>query len=229
MGAQVERMFDGIAHSYDLLNHTLSFGIDRRWRKVAVKWLKQFSPDSILDVATGTGDFAILGAKEIKPKQMLGIDLSEGMLSVAREKIKKEKLEDIVSVKKEDCMNLSFEDNVFDAVMAAYGIRNFADLDRGLCEMCRVMKPGGHLAVIELTSPSHFPMNMLFKTYSPLGDANNRTLHFKRQKSISLFAPDHGGVPKGKQNEKKYLKSGIQRRKIKRFTFGISMLYMASK
>ena len=207
-GAQVERMFDGIAHSYDLLNHTLSFGIDRRWRKVAVKWLKQFSPDSILDVATGTGDFAILGAKEIKPKQMLGIDLSEGMLSVAREKIKKEKLEDIVSVKKEDCMNLSFEDNVFDAVMAAYGIRNFADLDRGLCEMCRVMKPGGHLAVIELTSPSHFPMNIKAYRYLP--------------QTMEAF-------PKENRMKEILEKAGFKDVKIKRFTFGISMLYMASK
>ena len=200
-GAQVERMFDGIAHSYDLLNHTLSFGIDRRWRKVAVKWLKQFSPDSILDVATGTGDFAILGAKEIKPKQMLGIDLPEGMLSVAREKIKKEKLEDIVSVKKENCMDLSFED----------------------------MKPGGHLAVIELTSPSHFPMNMLFKTYSHWVMPTIGRFISKDKKAYRYLPQTMEAFPKENRMKEILEKAGFKDIKIKRFTFGISMLYMASK
>ena len=123
-GAQVERMFDGIAHSYDLLNHTLSLGIDKQWRKAAIDSLRPYHPQNILDVATGTGDFAILAAKELCPKELLGIDLSEGMMNVARTKVKAAQLDHIIHFQKEDCLNLSLPDDTFDAVMVAYGIRN---------------------------------------------------------------------------------------------------------
>ena len=150
---QVERMFDNIAHAYDKLNHTLSLGIDRSWRKKAIAWLHPFQPQRMMDVATGTGDFAILACRKLQPAELIGTDISEGMMNVGREKVKKEGLSDKISFAREDCTSLSFADNDFDAITVAFGIRNFEDLDKGLSEMCRVLKPGGHLVILELTTP----------------------------------------------------------------------------
>ena len=161
-GWQVEHMFDRIAHSYDLLNHCLSLGIDRRWRRAAIDSLRPFAPRCILDVATGTGDFAIMAAKRLKPRSLLGVDISEGMLKVGRKKVLRADLADVVTFQREDCMALGLADNTFDALTVAYGIRNYEDLDRGLGEMLRVLKPGGRLVIIELTAPRRAPMKQLF-------------------------------------------------------------------
>ena len=126
---QVEQMFDSIAHSYDRLNHVLSLGIDRGWRQKAIRQLEPFHPQEMLDVATGTGDFALLAARMLRPKRLLGCDLSEGMMQVAREKVKQAKLEKVIDFAKEDCTALTFAENSFDAITVAFGIRNFADLD----------------------------------------------------------------------------------------------------
>ena len=150
---QVEQMFDHIAPTYDKLNHRLSWDIDKGWRRKAIKQLEPFHPQTLLDIATGTGDFAILSAQILKPTRLIGADISEGMMDIGRQKVKKEGLDQIISFAKEDCLNLSYADDTFDAVTAAFGIRNFADLDKGLQEMCRVMKSGGHLSIVELTSP----------------------------------------------------------------------------
>ncbi|MBR6287516.1 MAG: ubiquinone/menaquinone biosynthesis methyltransferase, partial [Bacteroidaceae bacterium] len=141
-GEQVERMFDNIAHSYDQLNHYLSFNIDKGWRKKAIDSLKPFAPKKILDIATGTGDFAILSAKRLNPEMLIGADISEGMMEIGREKVKQLGLSDTITFQREDCMELSFADNSFDAVTVAYGVRNFPDLDKGLREINRVLKPG---------------------------------------------------------------------------------------
>jgi len=137
-GKLVEQMFDNIAPTYDALNHRLSWDIDKGWRKKAIKQLAPFKPMNILDIATGTGDFAILSAKMLEPEALVGADISEGMMNVGRQKVLKEGLQDVISFKKEDCLNLSFENDTFDAVTASFGIRNFQDLDKGLCEMYRV-------------------------------------------------------------------------------------------
>lgn len=159
---QVEQMFDNIAPAYDQLNHTLSLGIDRSWRRKAINWLKPFRPQQIMDVATGTGDFAILACHELQPEQLIGTDISEGMMNVGREKVKKEGLSEKISFAREDCTSLSFADNRFDAITVAFGIRNFEDLDKGLSEMYRVLKTGGHLVILELTTPDRFPMKQMF-------------------------------------------------------------------
>ena len=161
-------MFDNIAHAYDKLNHTLSLGIDRSWRRKAIAWLRPFHPQRMMDVATGTGDFAILACRELQPAELIGTDISEGMMNVGREKVKKEGLSDKISFAREDCTSLSFADNDFDAITVAFGIRNFEDLDKGLSEMCRVLKPGGHLVILELTTPERFPMKQLFSIYSKI-------------------------------------------------------------
>ena len=146
--AQVEQMFDNIAPTYDKLNHRLSWDIDRGWRKKAIKLLAAHQPQSILDIATGTGDFAILAAEMLHPAKLIGADISEGMMQIGREKVAQKGLDEIISFEKEDCLSLSYSADSFDAVTAAFGIRNFADLDKGLQEMCRVLKPGGHLSIV---------------------------------------------------------------------------------
>ena len=137
-GEQVEQMFDNIAHSYDKLNHRLSWNIDKAWRKMALNRLKPFNPQCILDIATGTGDFAIQAATMLNPKQLVGADISEGMMNIGRQKVEALGLSNTISFSKEDCMDLSFPEASFDAVIAAFGIRNFQNLDKGLEEMHRV-------------------------------------------------------------------------------------------
>ncbi len=228
-GEQVERMFDGIAHSYDLLNHTLSFGIDRRWRRAAIRWLAPFKPQTILDVATGTGDFALLAARRLNPQSLLGIDISEGMLQVGREKVKKAELTDIISFKKEDCMALTLPTDTYDAVMVAYGVRNFEDLDRGLREMCRVMKPGGHLVILELTAPRRFPMRQGFWLYSHcLMPAVGRLIS-RDTKAYKYLPATMEAFPHGEQMKAILEKAGFREVKFKPFTFGLSTMYMATK
>ena len=135
-GKLVEEMFDNIASTYDTLNHRLSWDIDKGWRKKAIKQLEPFAPKTMLDIATGTGDFAILSAQMLKPEHLVGADISEGMMEIGRKKVAEKGLQDIISFQKEDCLNLSFEDETFDAVTAAFGIRNFQDLDKGLKVEC---------------------------------------------------------------------------------------------
>ena len=228
-GEQVEQMFDGIAPTYDLLNHTLSFGIDRRWRRAAIRWLGQFAPRRILDVATGTGDFAILAAQSLHPDHLLGIDLSEGMMQVAQEKVEKAGLSATVSFQKADCMALDLPTDEFDAVMVAYGIRNFEDLDRGLAEMLRVLKPGGHLAILELTAPTSFPMKQLFWLYSHILMPLVGKIVSRDRRAYTYLPATMEAFPHGEEMQRILQKAGFADVSFRRFTFGISTLYMAGK
>lgn len=228
-GEQVERMFDQIAHSYDFLNHTLSLGIDRSWRKAAIDSLKPYAPQRILDVATGTGDFALMAAERLQPQSLVGADLSEGMLNVGREKVERAGKSDIITMQKEDCMALSFADNTFDAVTVAYGVRNFEDLDRGLREMLRVLKPGGRLVIIELTSPVHFPMKQLFWLYAHVWMPLVGKLISRDSRAYSYLPATMEAFPQGEMMQGIIEKAGFQSVKFRRFTFGLSTLYTAEK
>ena len=228
-GEQVERMFDQIAHSYDFLNHTLSLGIDRSWRKAAIDSLKPYAPQRILDVATGTGDFALMAVDRLQPQSLIGADLSEGMLSVGREKVERAGKSDIITLQKEDCMALSFEDNTFDAVTVAYGVRNFEDLDRGLREMLRVLKPGGRLVIIELTSPVRFPMKQLFWLYAHVWMPMVGKLVSRDSRAYSYLPATMEAFPQGEVMQGVIEKAGFQSVKFRRFTFGLSTLYTAEK
>lgn len=228
-GKQVERMFDSIAHSYDLLNHALSFGIDKKWRKAAIDSLRPYHPQQILDVATGTGDFAILSARELSPKKLLGVDLSEGMMNVGKEKVKEAQLDATIQFQKEDCMNLSLPSDTFDAVMVAYGIRNFEDLDKGLKEMNRVMRSGGRLVIIELTSPNRFPMKQLFWLYSHVFMPTFGKLISRDNKAYAYLPATMEAFPQGEIMKEILQKAGFKDVSFKRFTFGLSTLYTASK
>ncbi len=150
---QVSDMFNDIAPKYDFMNRFLSAGIDRSWRKKAIQELKKNRPELILDVATGTADMAILAAKQLHLKKIIGIDISEKMLEIGRKKVKKEGLKAVVELESGDSETINFADNTFDAVMVAFGVRNFEHLEKGMSEILRVMKPGAKLVVLEFSKP----------------------------------------------------------------------------
>lgn len=228
-GKVVEEMFDNIAPTYDTLNHRLSWNIDKSWRKKAIKQLSPFKPKTILDIATGTGDFAILSAKMLLPDTLIGVDISEGMMEIGRQKVKNEGLEGIISFQKEDCLNLTFPSDTFEAVTAAFGIRNFQDLERGLVEMYRVLKKGGHLCIIELTTPISFPMKQLFKVYSKVVLPFYGRLISKDSSAYDYLNKTIAAFPQGETMMKILQKAGFAKTSFKRLTFGICTMYIAEK
>ena len=161
---QVRTMFNNIAHRYDFLNHFLSAGIDYSWRKKAIRLIGKQNPTSILDVATGTADLAI-EAVTINPQKIIGIDIAEDMLEVGKKKILKKNLQHIISLEKGDSENLQFDTGLFDAAMVAFGVRNFENLEKGLAEMFRVLKPNGMILVLEFSKPDKFPVKQLYNFY----------------------------------------------------------------
>ena len=227
--AQVEQMFDNIAPTYDRLNHRLSWDIDRGWRRKAIGQLAPYQPKRMLDIATGTGDFAILAARILKPEQLIGADISEGMMQIGRQKVETAGLSSIISFAREDCLNLSYDTGTFDAVTAAFGIRNFADLDKGLGEMCRVLKKGGHLSIVELTTPPRFPMKQLFRLYSHTVLPVYGRLISKDQSAYSYLTQTIEAFPQGERMTEILKKAGFAEATFKRLTFGICTMYFATK
>jgi demethylmenaquinone methyltransferase/2-methoxy-6-polyprenyl-1,4-benzoquinol methylase len=227
--AQVETMFDNIAPTYDTLNHRLSWNIDRRWRRKAIKALEPYRPQEILDIATGTGDFAIMAAQMLAPRRLVGTDISEGMMNVGREKVKQLGLSEVITFEREDCLNLSYADDSFDAVTAAFGIRNFASLDQGLREMCRVLKKGGHLSIVELTTPVSFPMKQLFHIYSHTVLPVYGRLISKDCSAYSYLTKTIEAFPQGERMVDILTKAGFSEASFYRLTFGICTMYFATK
>jgi demethylmenaquinone methyltransferase / 2-methoxy-6-polyprenyl-1,4-benzoquinol methylase len=162
---QVAEMFDNISHRYDFLNHFLSLGIDKLWRKKTIKLIGKYNPKVILDIATGTGDFAIEALK-LKPEKVVGVDISNGMLKKGREKMIKKGYEDKITLENADSENLPFEDFSFDAITVGFGVRNFENLEKGLSEMYRVLNKGGVSAVLEFSKPKSFPIKQSYAFYS---------------------------------------------------------------
>lgn len=229
---QVEAMFDGIAPTYDFLNHLLSMGIDRGWRRKAAEALGRHAPDKVLDVATGTGDFAILLARMLRPRQITGADISEGMMDVARRKV--EELGDELSAteilfRREDCLHLSFPDASFDAVSVAYGVRNFQNLDAGLAEMYRVLRPGGHLLILELATPPHFPMRQLFWLYARVVMPLVGRIVSRDNRAYSYLPATMEAFPQGEVMQGILQGVGFRSVEWRRFTFGICTVYLAEK
>ena len=161
---QVEQMFDNIAPTYDFLNHFLSAGIDRSWRRKAVDSIASIYPQTILDLATGTGDFAVESLR-LKPTKVIGGDISDLMMNVGRTKAQKLGAADILEFQRVDSENMPFEDNKFDAITVGFGVRNFENLERGLREMHRVLRPGGKVAILEVAKPKRFPMKQVYSIY----------------------------------------------------------------
>ncbi len=224
---RVRLMFNDIAHRYDFLNHFLSLGIDIQWRKKVKRYLKPFQPKEILDVATGTGDLAI-ELKKLNPDRIIGIDIAIEMLTVGNEKLSKKKISNIV-LQQGDSENLKFNDETFDAVTVAFGVRNFENLNKGLAEMCRVMKKGGHVAILEFSKPKSFPFkqfyNFYFKYILPgfgkLISKHNDAYTYLPE-SVESFAED---VTFLKEMEL----AGFIEPKQRRLTFGVATLYTGSK
>ena len=228
-GELVEKMFDNIAPTYDTLNHGLSFDIDKGWRRAAIKQITQWHPEDILDIATGTGDFAILAAEMLKPRRIIGADLSEGMMDIGRKKVAARQLEHIISFQREDCLKMSFADNTFDAVTAAFGIRNFQNLDKGLSEICRVLKPGGHISIVELTRPVAFPMRQIVGIYSHTVLPVYGRLISNDENAYRYLTATIEAFPQGEEMTEIFLKAGFRKASFKRLTFGICTIYLAEK
>ncbi len=225
---QVERMFDHIAPAYDRLNHLMSLGIDRSWRRTALKWLRPHRPQQMMDVATGTGDFALLACRMLRPQSLVGTDISEGMMQVARRKAREAGLDDRIRFRREDCEALTFADASFDAVTVAFGIRNFEHLDRGLREMCRVLRPGGHLVILELSTPDRFPLKQLYRIYSRLIPLMGRLVSHDR--SAYTYLPQSiRAFPQGEVMSESIRRAGFSDVRFRRLTFGVCTLYMATK
>lgn len=228
-GAQVERMFDSIAENYDTLNHTLSMGIDKGWRKKGINMLKKIQPKNILDIATGTGDLAIQAYSILKPDSILGIDISEGMMDVGRQKVANAGLSAKIDFKKEDCLALTLADNSFDAAMVAFGVRNFEDLDQGLREIYRVLKPGGELMILELSTPQHFPMKQGYWLYSRLFIPTVGRLISKDRTAYSYLPKSIEAFIQGKDMVSTLKKNGFSNAICKTYTFGVCSMYLATK
>ena len=225
---QVAKMFDNIAGNYDFLNHFLSMGIDIYWRKKLVKRLTKQAPKNILDVATGTGDLAIAMLKA-SPDKITGIDISNGMLEIGRKKIKEKGLEDKITLQQADSENLPFEDNNFDAVCVSFGARNFENLEKGLSEMFRVLKPGGKLYILEFSQPDIFPFKQIYQFYFRyilplLGKivSNDNDAYNYLPESVNAF-------PYGKKLNKIIENCGYNKAQDHSLTMGIASIYIAEK
>ena len=225
---QVAEMFNNISHRYDFLNHFLSLGIDILWRKKAVRLIKPFAPKNILDIATGTGDFAI-ECLSLNPDKVIGIDISDGMLDVGRQKLKKKALSHKIELLHGDSEKINFPDQTFDAITVAFGVRNFEHLELGLQEMYRVLKPGGVAAILEFSKPSVFPLKQLYSFYflkvlPALGKkiSSDVSAYTYLPESVQAF-------PDGKKMASIIKNAGFSEVKIYSLTGGIASIYLSVK
>lgn len=224
----VRSLFDSIALRYDFLNHVLSFGIDIRWRRKAIRLIESFQPKHILDAATGTADFAIEAAR-LHPEHIIGIDISTKMLERGREKIRTRSLENLITLESGDAEHLRFEDGSFDVVMAAFGVRNFTHLDLGLREFHRVLRRGGCAMILEFSQPEQFPIRQLYQVYSKyllplLGGivSHNRPAYEHLPSTVAEF-------PYGENFCTLLRSAGFARAACSPQTFGIASIYIAQK
>ena len=225
---QVARMFDSISSNYDFLNHFLSLGIDIRWRRKAIKLLAPGNPKLILDVATGTGDFAIETLK-LNPDKVIGIDISEGMLEVGRKKMKDRGYDSKIELLSGDSENLPFEENKFDAVIVAFGVRNFENLEKGLAEMYRVLKPGGRMVVLEFSKPRMFPFKQLYSFYFNYILPKIGKLVSKDPAAYTYLPESVQAFPDGDSFVGILNRVGYKDTLCKPLTLGISSLYTGTK
>lgn len=226
---QVRQMFDSIAPAYDFMNRAMTFGIDKIWRRKAVKMLKSHNPKIILDVATGTGDLAIRLYNSLKPVDIIGVDLSKGMLNIASDKVAKARLSNHISFEEGDCLKLKYEDGAFDAVTVAYGVRNFEHLEQGYVEMYRVLKSGGVLCVVELSTPTNRFIKPLYKFYSHTLIPQIGKLISKDSRAYSYLPESIAAVPQGDEMLQLMRKAGFTNCRFTPFTFGVCTVYIAIK
>ncbi len=225
---QVAEMFDNISPKYDLLNHVLSGGIDILWRKKAIRQLRPFAPKTILDIATGTGDFAI-EALALKPEKVIGVDISEGMLSFGRQKMKERKLDHIIELRSGDSERLPFKDNDFDAVIVSFGVRNFENLLAGLTDMHRVTRSGGACVVLEFSNPRQFPFKQLYGFYSKAILPLIGRMVSKDASAYTYLPESVQAFPDGPDFLKIFEAAGFTNTKWIPLTFGVASIYIGQK
>tara|TARA_B110000444_G_C18805358_1_gene579636 strand:+ start:356 stop:1075 length:720 start_codon:yes stop_codon:yes gene_type:complete len=224
---QITKMFDNISNSYDFLNHTLSLGMDNIWRKIAIKKLSN-NPATILDIATGTGDFAISATKYTKAN-ITGIDISQGMLNVGLKKIYKKGLTERIKLQLADSENLPFNDNSYDAITAGFGVRNFENLKKGLSEMHRTLKSGGTIAILEPSEPNHFPLKQFYKLYFHYILPLIGGIISKDKKAYTYLPDSVSAFPTGNKFLNELVNAGFKECKHIPLSFGIVSLYIAIK
>lgn len=226
--AQVAEMFDNISGNYDFLNHFLSMGIDVLWRRKAIRLLRSTQPTQMLDIATGTGDFAI-EALRLNPAKVVGVDISEGMLDMGRQKMKKRKLDDRIELKYGDSENLPFEDNTFDAMTVGFGVRNFENLLKGLTDMHRVLAPGGRAAVLEFSMPRKFPIKQLYNFYFMHVLPRIGKLISKDHRAYTYLPESVKVFPDGEKFLDVMRQAGFTNVEARPVSFGIATIYLGSK
>jgi demethylmenaquinone methyltransferase/2-methoxy-6-polyprenyl-1,4-benzoquinol methylase len=225
---QVAEMFNNIAGKYDFLNHLLSMGIDRGWRKKAIAEIAKVKPGNILDVATGTGDLAIAAAS-LNPKKITGVDIAEQMLEVGRKKVAERGLTHIITLQSGDSEAMPFATDSFDAVTCAYGVRNFEHLEAGLKEMSRVMRPGGKLAILEFSKPKAFPFKQTFQFYFKYILPTLGKMVSKHSRAYTYLNESAMAFPEGKVFCQTLERCGFKDAKARPLTLGITTLYTATK
>lgn len=226
---QVADMFNNISKTYDFLNHFMSLGIDIIWRKKAINELKKDQPKLILDVATGTGDFAFEALSILKPDKIIGVDISQGMLDIAKQKIAKRNLGDHFEVKLGDSEKLPFEADEFDAVTVAYGVRNFENLEIGLADIQRVLKPDGKAVILEFSKPKVFPVKQLYKFYFNYITPGIGKLFSKDSRAYSYLPESVAAFPDGETFVGLMDKVGFKNTKCRPLAFGICSIYIGVK
>ncbi len=225
---QVASMFDNISGQYDFLNHFLSLGIDILWRKKAIRLLKPDQPKLILDIATGTGDFAI-EALALKPDKVIGVDISQGMLEVGKKKLKKKGLDQVIELQMGDSERLLFDDNKFDAIIVAFGVRNFEHLEQGLKDMHRVLKKGGKVVILEFSKPRTFPFKQVYQFYFKWILPKIGRLISKDNSAYTYLPESVNEFPDGKNFLGILEKTGFKQTECKPLTLGISSIYTGIK
>jgi demethylmenaquinone methyltransferase/2-methoxy-6-polyprenyl-1,4-benzoquinol methylase len=226
---QVADMFNNISKTYDFLNHFMSLGIDIIWRKKAINELKKDQPKLILDVATGTGDFAFEALSILNPDKIVGVDISQGMLDIAKQKIAKRNLGDKFEIKLGDSEKLPFEAAEFDAVTVAYGVRNFENLEKGMADINRVLKPGGKAVVLEFSKPKVFPVKQLYKFYFNYITPGIGKLFSKDSRAYSYLPESVAAFPDGEDFIAVMDKVGFKHTKCRPLAFGICSIYTGIK
>lgn len=225
---EVAEMFNNISGKYDFLNHFLSLGIDKLWRKKAVKELRSIQPQRILDIATGTGDFA-LELLKLKPKEIVGLDISSGMLEVGREKMKKRKVDHVIQMVLGDSENIPYDTAHFDALTVAFGVRNFENLEIGLSEMLRVLRPGGKAVILEFSKPKKFPVKQAFGFYSRYIIPFLGKRISKDEKAYAYLPESVAAFPEGEDFLSILRKLGYQNVKAQTVSGGIATIYTGTK